>query len=249
MKRIAVVILNYNGAEMLRRFLPNVLENSPEANVYVADNGSTDNSVETMKREFPQVPLILFDKNHGFAEGYNLAIGKVEEEYALLLNSDVKVSPRWLQPLIDYMDANADVAACQPKILSYRNMSYFEYAGAAGGFMDKWGYPYCRGRIFGTVEKDEGQYNSISNVFWATGAALMVRREIYIDNGGLPFLCPHGGNRFLLEASQPWYENCLHSAKLCVPHRGRNSQDHEPQESLPELSQQSADALQEHSPK
>ena len=185
MKRIAVVILNYNGAEMLRRFLPNVLENSPEANVYVADNGSTDNSVETMKREFPQVPLILFDKNHGFAEGYNLAIGKVEEEYALLLNSDVKVSPRWLQPLIDYMDANADVAACQPKILSYRNMSYFEYAGAAGGFMDKWGYPYCRGRIFGTVEKDEGQYNSISDVFWATGAAFMVRREIYIDNGGL----------------------------------------------------------------
>ena len=185
MKRIAVVILNYNGAEMLRRFLPNVLENSPEANVYVADNGSTDNSVETMKWEFPQVPLILFDKNHGFAEGYNLAIGKVEEEYALLLNSDVKVSPRWLQPLIDYMDANADVAACQPKILSYRNMSYFEYAGAAGGFMDKWGYPYCRGRIFGTVEKDEGQYNSISDVFWATGAALMVRREIYIDNGGL----------------------------------------------------------------
>lgn len=185
MKRIAVVILNYNGAEMLRRFLPNVLENSPEANIYVADNGSTDNSVETMKREFPQVPLILFDKNHGFAEGYNLAIGKVEEEYALLLNSDVKVSPRWLQPLIDYMDANADVAACQPKILSYRNMSYFEYAGAAGGFMDKWGYPYCRGRIFGTVEKDEGQYNSISDVFWATGAALMVRREIYIDNGGL----------------------------------------------------------------
>lgn len=185
MKRIAVVILNYNGAEMLRRFLPNVLENSSEANVYVADNGSTDNSVETMKREFPQVPLILFDKNHGFAEGYNLAIGKVEEEYALLLNSDVKVSPRWLQPLIDYMDANADVAACQPKILSYRNISYFEYAGAAGGFMDKWGYPYCRGRIFGTVEKDEGQYNSISDVFWATGAALMVRREIYIDNGGL----------------------------------------------------------------
>ena len=106
MKRIAVVILNYNGAEMLRRFLPNVLENSPEANVYVADNGSTDNSVETMKREFPQVPLILFDKNHGFAEGYNLAIGKVEEEYALLLNSDVKVSPRWLQPLIDYMDVS-----------------------------------------------------------------------------------------------------------------------------------------------
>lgn len=213
MKRIAVVILNYNGAEMLRRFLPNVLENSPEANVYVADNGSTDNSVETMKREFPQVPLILFDKNHGFAEGYNLAIGKVEEEYALLLNSDVKVSPRWLQPLIDYMDANADVAACQPKILSYRNMSYFEYAGAAGGFMDKWGYPYCRGRIFGTVEKDEGQYNSISDVFWATGAALMVRREIYIDNGGLD-------SRFFAHMEEIdfcWRLRCRGMRIVCIP--------------------------------
>ena len=185
MKRIAVVILNYNGAEMLRRFLPGVLENSPEANVYVADNGSTDNSVETMKREFPQTPLIEFDKNHGFAEGYNLAIEKTEEEYVLLLNSDVKVPPRWLQPLLEYMDANPDVAACQPKILSYRNMDFFEYAGAAGGFIDKWGYPYCRGRIFGTVEKDEGQYNTPVDVFWATGAALMVRRKVYVENGGL----------------------------------------------------------------
>ncbi len=185
MKRIAVVILNYNGAEMLRRFLPNVLENSPEANVYVADNGSTDNSVETMRREFPQIPLIEFDKNHGFAEGYNLAIGEVSEEYVLLLNSDVKVSPRWLQPLLEHMDANAGVAACQPKILSYRNMACFEYAGAAGGFIDKWGYPYCRGRIFGTVEKDEGQYSTPCDVFWATGAALMVRRKVYADNGGL----------------------------------------------------------------
>ncbi len=185
MKRIAVVILNYNGAEMLRRFLPGVLENSPEANVYVADNGSTDNSVETMKREFPQTPLIEFDKNHGFAEGYNLAIEKTEEEYVLLLNSDVKVPPRWLQPLLEYMDANPDVAACQPKILSYRNMDCFEYAGAAGGFIDKWGYPYCRGRIFGTVEKDEGQYNTPVDVFWATGAALMVRRKVYVENGGL----------------------------------------------------------------
>lgn len=185
MKRIAVVILNYNGAEMLRRFLPNVLENSPEANVYVADNGSTDNSVETMHRLFADVPLMEFDKNHGFAEGYNLAIDKVGEEYVLLLNSDVKVSPHWLAPLLEYMDANADVAACQPKILSYRNMSKFEYAGAAGGFIDKWGYPYCRGRIFGEVETDEGQYNDTVDVFWATGAAMMARRKTYIDTGGL----------------------------------------------------------------
>ncbi len=185
MKRIAVVILNYNGAEMLQRFLPNVIEYSPEATVYVADNGSTDNSVETMHKQFADVPLIELDKNYGFADGYNRAIDKVEEEYVLLLNSDVKVSPHWLSPLLEYMDANADVAACQPKILSYHNMSKFEYAGAAGGFIDKWGYPYCRGRIFGTVETDDGQYNDIVDVFWATGAALMVRRKVYTDNGGL----------------------------------------------------------------
>lgn len=185
MKRIAVVILNYNGAEMLQRFLPNVIEYSPEATVYVADNGSTDNSVETMHKQFADVPLIELDKNYGFADGYNRAIDKVEEEYVLLLNSDVKVSPHWLSPLLEYMDANTDVAACQPKILSYHNMSKFEYAGAAGGFIDKWGYPYCRGRIFGTVETDDGQYNDIVDVFWATGAALMVRRKVYTDNGGL----------------------------------------------------------------
>lgn len=185
MKPIAVVILNFNGEDMLRRFLPNVVENSPEATVYVADNASTDGSLRLMKEQFPDVPLIELDQNYGFAEGYNRAIERVAEEYVMLLNSDVKVSPHWLAPMLEYLTDNPDVAACQPKILSYRNMSKFEYAGAAGGFIDKWGYPYCRGRIFGTVETDCGQYNTISDVFWATGAALLVRRSEYVGNGGL----------------------------------------------------------------
>jgi GT2 family glycosyltransferase len=185
MKRIAVVILNYNGAEMLQRFLPGVIENSEEATVYVADNGSTDNSAEVMKSRFPDTAFIAFDGNYGFAEGYNKALAQVEEQYVVLLNSDVKVSPHWLAPLLEFMDANPEYAACQPKILSYRNMSEFEYAGAAGGFIDKWGYPYCRGRIFGTVETDRGQYDTVADVFWATGAALMVRRDDYVANGGL----------------------------------------------------------------
>lgn len=185
MKKIAVVILNYNGADMLRRFLPGVVENSPEATVYVADNGSADNSVSVMQAEFPDVPLLLLDKNYGFAEGYNRAIAMVEEEYVVLLNSDVMVSPAWLAPMLEYLDAHADVAACQPKILSYRDMSRFEYAGAAGGYMDRWGYTFCRGRIFDTVEKDRGQYDTEADVLWATGAALMIRRADYVNAGGL----------------------------------------------------------------
>lgn len=184
MKRIAVIILNYNGAEMLARFLPNVIECSPEAAVYVADNGSTDNSVETA-RSVEGAEIISLPENYGFAEGYNRAIARVDEEMVVLLNSDVMVSPRWLRPMTEYLDAHADVAACQPKILSYRNMARFEYAGAAGGFIDKWGYPFCRGRIFDTVETDHGQYDTVADVFWATGAALMVRRKAYVDNGGL----------------------------------------------------------------
>lgn len=185
MKRIAVIILNYNGAEMLRRFLPNVTEYSPEATVYVADNGSTDNSLKVMEQEFSDTPLIKLDKNYGFAEGYNRAIASVSEEYVVLLNSDVKVSPHWLSHMLDYLDAHQDVAGCQPKILSYNHISNFEYAGAAGGFIDKWGYTFCRGRIFNTVETDRGQYDNTCDVFWATGAALMIRRKVYNDNGGL----------------------------------------------------------------
>ena len=180
-----MVILNYNGAQMLRRFLPSVLEFSSEAEVVVADNASTDDSLEVMRREFPAVRLVCLDKNHGFADGYNYALREVSADYYLLLNSDVEVTRGWLAPLLAFMDANDDVAACQPKLLSYKEKSLFEYAGAAGGFLDRYGYPFCRGRIFDAVEKDNGQYDSVSEVFWATGAALMIRSADYWSAGGL----------------------------------------------------------------
>lgn len=184
-KRVAVVILNYNGAEMLRRFLPSVIEYSPEAEVIVADNASTDNSAEVMRNEFPAVRLICLDKNYGFADGYNKALQQVTAEYYILLNSDVEVTDGWLAPMLAFMDANNDVAACQPKLLSYKEKEFFEYAGGAGGFIDRYGYPFCRGRIFDTVEKDNGQYDNITDLFWATGAALMIRSADYQSTGGL----------------------------------------------------------------
>lgn len=183
--RVAVVILNYNGAQMLRRFLPSVLEFSPEAEVVVADNASTDDSLEVMRREFPTVRLVCLDKNHGFADGYNYALREVEADYYLLLNSDVEVTRGWLAPLLAFMDAHEDVAACQPKLLSYNNKALFEYAGGAGGFLDRYGYPFCRGRIFDAVEEDKGQYDNVANLFWATGAALMIRSGDYWSAGGL----------------------------------------------------------------
>lgn len=184
-KRVAVVILNYNGAEMLRRFLPSVVEFSPEAEVVVADNASTDNSVEVVRNEFPAVRLVCLDKNHGFADGYNHALGQITADYYLLLNSDVEVVGGWLAPMLDFMDAHDDVAACQPKLLSYKDKAFFEYAGGAGGFIDRYGYPFCRGRIFDTVEKDNGQYDSVADLFWATGAALLIRSADYHSAGGL----------------------------------------------------------------
>ena len=183
--RVAVVILNYNGAQMLRRFLPSVLEFSPEAEVVVADNDSTDDSLEVMRREYPAVRLVCLDKNHGFADGYNHALREVEADYYLLLNSDVEVTRGWLAPLLAFMDAHEDVAACQPKLLSYNNKALFEYAGGAGGFLDRYGYPFCRGRIFDAVEEDKGQYDNVANLFWATGAALMIRSGDYWSAGGL----------------------------------------------------------------
>ena len=183
--RIAVVILNFNGAEMLRAFLPSVVDYSPEAEVIVADNCSTDASAQVMREEFPAVRYIQLEKNYGFADGYNRALAQVEAEYFLLLNSDVEVTQGWLAPMLEYMDSHPEVAACQPKLLSYKNKSEFEYAGACGGFIDKYGYPYCRGRIFDTVEEDKGQYDSVAELFWATGAALMIRAEDYRAAGGL----------------------------------------------------------------
>lgn len=185
--KTAVVILNWNGEHFLKKFLPSVIKYSisDSTKVYVADNGSTDNSVSTLRKEFPEVELILFDKNHGFTGGYNKALNKISAKYFVLLNSDVEVSENWLNPLVQFMDENDTVAACQPKILSYHQKDYFEYAGAAGGFIDKFGYPFCRGRILDKVEKDEEQYNEPSEIFWATGACMFVRAELYKKYGGL----------------------------------------------------------------
>lgn len=187
MKPVAVIILNWNGEKLLREFLPSVVANTDTsiADVIVADNGSTDGSRELLRKEFPQVKLLEFDENLGFAGGYNRALRETGYRYTLLLNSDVETPAGWLTPLHDFMEAHPDAAACQPKILSYKQKEKFEYAGAAGGFIDRNGYPYCRGRIFDTVEDDNGQYDTPVEVFWATGAALMVRTDLYEKAGGL----------------------------------------------------------------
>lgn len=185
MNRVAVVILNYNGAEMLKRFLPTVVEYSPDAQIIVADNASTDDSVAVVQKLFPTIELIQLNENLGFAQGYNLALEKVDAEYFILLNSDVEVTKGWIEPMLEILDSNPDVAACQPKLLDYKRKTHFEYAGAAGGFIDRYGYPYCRGRIMETVEEDKGQYDSVCDLFWATGAALMIRAEDYRAAGGL----------------------------------------------------------------
>lgn len=187
---VAVVILNWNGSHLLQKFLPSVVRHTDPATgtVIVADNGSRDDSLQVLERQFPEVEVIKFDKNYGFAEGYNRALRICADRgytYAVLLNSDVAVSDRWLEPLFTYMTTHPDVAACQPKILSYRHPEYFEYAGACGGFIDRNGYPYCRGRIFTTVEKDLGQYDTPTDIFWASGAALTVRLSDYFAAGGL----------------------------------------------------------------
>ena len=186
MEKVAIVILNWNGAKMLRQYLPNVLRYScDEAVVYVADNASTDDSLELMRSEFPEVKLIVLEKNWGFAEGYNKALRQIEAEYYLLLNSDIEVTHHWLTPMVEFMDVHPEVAACQPKLLSVYNRDMFEYAGASGGFLDRYGYPFCRGRIFETVEQDNGQYDYASEILWATGAALMIRSKDYWESGGL----------------------------------------------------------------
>ena len=186
-KPIAVIILNWNGEKLLAEFLPSVVSTTPceLADIIVADNGSTDGSVDLLQKAFPQVKLLKFDKNYGYAEGYNRAIEQTNYRYTVLLNSDVATSEGWLEPLYQYMEANPDVGACQPKILSYKEPQKFEYAGACGGFIDRNGYPFCRGRIFDSIETDNGQYDSICSVFWATGACLMVRSALYLETGGL----------------------------------------------------------------
>lgn len=184
---IAVVILNWNGEKYLRKFLPILIEhtqNVRNTEIVVADNGSSDGSLKLLKDDFPEVRTILFEKNYGFAEGYNRALKEIESKYFVILNSDVEVTPNWLLELYEYMENNKNVSACQPKILSYNQRNSFEYAGACGGFIDKYGYPFCRGRIFGEIEEDNGQYDDIVDIFWASGACLFIRSEDFWEVGG-----------------------------------------------------------------
>jgi GT2 family glycosyltransferase len=175
-KRAAIVILNWNGKSFLEQFLPGVIAHSPSfAEVIVADNASTDDSVAWLKQHHPGIRIIQNAANGGFAKGYNDALALVDAEYFILLNSDIEVTPGWLEPLITMLDNNPDVAACQPKLRAFHNREEFEYAGAAGGFIDKWGYPFCRGRIFDSYEKDLGQYDDACEIAWATGACLVIR--------------------------------------------------------------------------
>ena len=185
MTKLSIVILNWNGAEMMRRFLPSVLQHSTEAEIVVVDNGSTDDSLQMLSQNFPSVRQVVLDRNYGFADGYNKGLKEIEAEYYLLLNSDVEVRKGWLKPMLAYMDSHPDVAACQPKLLCQWSPSDFEYAGACGGYIDALGYPYCRGRVMGTIESDKGQYDNIAPILWATGACLLVRANDYWQAGGL----------------------------------------------------------------
>jgi len=187
MQKAAVVILNWNGQKLLERFLPALLLHTPAetAEIIIADNGSTDDSMSFLAACYPQIRRIAIDKNYGFAEGYNRALSQLNHEYVVLLNSDIEVCSHWLEIAIDYLDAYPEVVALQPKLLDYKDKTAFEYAGASGGFMDIYGYPFCRGRIFATIEKDEGQYDNPAEVLWASGACLFIRLKDYREAGGL----------------------------------------------------------------
>ncbi len=187
MKKVAVVILNWNGKNWLEKFLPSVEEHTSHEDyeIIVADNGSTDDSIAFLKERHPKISIIALDKNYGFTGGYNRALKQVAAKYFVLLNSDIEVSPKWLDILTLEMDKDENLGACQPKILAYNDKKSFEYAGASGGFIDKYGYPFCRGRVFFTTEEDVKQYNEPMEVFWATGACLMVRADLYKKIGGL----------------------------------------------------------------
>lgn len=188
MKQLGVIILNWNGLELLKQFLPGAVRHtiSAECDLIVADNGSDDGSTDWIRENYPEVRIIDFDKNYGFAEGYNRAIAEADYPFVTLLNSDVEVAEGWWQPILSFMLSDEKIGAVQPKILSYKDMSHFEYAGAAGGYIDRLGYPYCRGRLFDFVEKDEGQYDGEPvEVAWASGACLTVRRDVYLATGGL----------------------------------------------------------------
>ncbi len=186
MAKAAVVILNWNGKKFLQQFIPSVVNNNPDfSEIIVADNASTDESVDWLRKNFPQIRIILFTSNGGFAKGYNDALKQIEAEYYVLLNSDVEVTSGWMDPIMKMMDNDRNIAACQPKIRAFNDREKFEYAGAAGGFIDKWGFPFCRGRIFDTYETDTQQYDDSCEVFWATGACLFVRASAWKEVSGL----------------------------------------------------------------
>jgi GT2 family glycosyltransferase len=178
--KIAIVILNWNGRKYLEQFIPNILQSSySNYELVIADNGSADDSIEFLKKRYPALRTILLDKNYGFAGGYNKALQQVESDYYVLLNSDVEVQPGWLEPMVALLENDLTIAACQPKILSFHNKKMFEYAGAAGGWIDKYGYPFAKGRIFDVCEEDKGQYDQTEPIFWASGASLFIRSAIY----------------------------------------------------------------------
>ncbi len=182
---VAIVILNWNGKKFLADFLPSVAKNSGEADIIVADNASTDDSLAFLRKNYPSIRIIQNKQNLGFAGGYNEALAQVESDYFVLLNSDIEVTPGWIEPVISLMDEDEKIAACQPKIRSYYQRDQFEYAGAAGGYIDQFGYPFCRGRLFQTLETDEGQYDDQKEIFWATGACMFVRSSAFREVGGL----------------------------------------------------------------
>ena len=184
MRTTAVILLNWNGRKLLEQYLPSVVAFSGAARIVVADNGSTDNSVAFVRERYPSVELLEFDRNYGFAEGYNKAVTAMDADFVVLLNTDVEVTEGWLDEPLKLLAENDVVAAVQPKIRSFRNKRQFEYAGAAGGFIDRWGFPFCRGRVLGAVEEDKGQYNDPREVFWATGACMFARRAAYLEAGG-----------------------------------------------------------------
>lgn len=215
MKKTAVVILNWNGRKLLEEFLPSVIRYSsfPDVEIVVADNGSTDDSIAFLTDVYPQITRVVLSENYGFADGYNRALKEVDAEYFVLLNSDVEVTEDWLLPMTDYLDQNPDIVAIQPKIRAQRNKEYFEYAGASGGFIDKYGYPFCRGRIFSNVEKDQDQYNEAMDILWATGACLVIRAKDFFDAGGFDTsFFAH-----MEEIDLCWRLNCRGKRVVCLP--------------------------------
>ena len=178
-KKIAVVVLNWNGVELLKQFLPSIVQHSEQATIYLADNNSKDDSITIVKEQFPSIKIIQNDANYGYANGYNMALKNVEEEYYALVNSDIEVTENWLDPILSIFDNKTEIAIIQPKILDFKNKSNFEYAGAAGGFIDQYGFPFCRGRVFATIENDNQQYDDEQEIFWASGACFFIRKEVY----------------------------------------------------------------------